>query len=269
MSTDELVVRDVRGPLEMMACDALYRRVMRLGPGDGSINPRLLIALQHNGGYVVGAYAGPELVGFVYSFLGSDRSTAVPAVLYQYSQLAVVAQDRQGQGIGRQLKHAQRERCLQDGIYRMRWAFDPLKTRNAHFNLDVLGGEITALVPAMYGARGFGADDQDESDRFIVDWHLARPVVPQRSLPPTSAHWLLGRCVADRDDLLIAAPAQWDRHRTETGSAAATRLRGELRAAFAAALDSGRIGVSCQRISADIAVYRFAPRRASITADGD
>ena len=259
LPADDLVVRDVCAPLEMKACEELYRGVMRLRPGDGGINPRLLIALQHNGGYVVGAFAGPKLVGFVYSFLGIDRSATGTSVVYQYSQLAVVAPDRQGQGIGRQLKHAQRDRCLRDGIGLMRWAFDPLKTRNAHFNLDVLGAHITALIPAMYGARGFGADGEDESDRFIVDWHLARPVAPAHALPATSPRWWPGRCVPDGDDLLIAAPARWDRHRTHTGTAEASRLRGELRTTFAATLESGRVGVSCQRISADVAVYRFAP----------
>jgi predicted GNAT superfamily acetyltransferase len=264
-----LTVRDVRGQAEMTTCVALYRGVMGLRPTDDGINARLLTAMQHNGGYVVGAFVGQDLVGFAYSFLGCDRSAGGIAAPYQYSALAVVAGSMQGRGIGRQLKYAQRERCLADGIGRMRWAFDPLKTRNAHFNLDVLGGEVVALVPAMYGARGFGVDSEDESDRFIVDWPLARPAPPQRDLDASSHRWESGRRVVDGDDLLIAVPARWDRQRREIGGSAATELRRELRDAFSSALESGRRGVSCQRVDADVAVYRFEPRAAPAHPEGD
>ncbi|NJC74256.1 hypothetical protein HC031_31755 [Planosporangium thailandense] len=256
------------GYAELSACCALYRRVLKLRPLDGSINPRLLTAVQRNGGYVVGAFVGRELVGFAYSFLGCDRTAAGPARPYQYSELAVVADELQSQGIGRQLKHAQRERCLAAGIDRMRWAFDPFKTRNAHFNLDVLGGDVIALVPAMYGPQGFGSDSADESDRFIVEWPVTRPVPPRRPLGP-AACWRLGRCVADGDDLLIAVPARWDRQRVEIGPTAARELRRELRTTFTSALESGRIAVSCQRVDADIAVYRFAPRPAPLAPESD
>jgi predicted GNAT superfamily acetyltransferase len=269
-AVSEVTVRDVRGQAEMSACCALYRSVMALGPGDGSINPRLLTGIQHNGGHVVGAFLGPRLVGFAYSFLGRDP--ARPTALYQYSALAVVAEGMQDRGIGRRLKLAQRERCLADGIERMRWAFDPFKTRNAHVNLDVLGGEVIAFNPAMYGARGFGADREDESDRFVVEWPLARtgpaptwpapaPAPPPATAPaPASREWREGDVVADGDHVLIAVPAQWDRRRAELGGTAAAALRRDVRASFAEALAAGRVGVSCVRVGPDLAVYRFVPR---------
>ncbi|GAB1646372.1 GNAT family N-acetyltransferase [Krasilnikovia sp. MM14-A1259] len=250
-----LTVRDVLGHAEMTACCLLYGAVMALDPAEGSINPRLLTAMQHNGGHVVGAFVGTELVGFAYGFLGRGRDDG--AAVYHYSALTVVAERVQGRGIGRRLKYAQRDRCLAGGVDRMRWAFDPFKTRNAHVNLDVLGAEVIAFVPAMYGAHGFGADRDDTSDRFIVEWTLQRP--PPRRPPPPARQWWPGRCLADGDDVLIGVPAEWPRRRREIGAQAADGLRRKLRDAFTAALESGRTGVSCGRVGPDIAVYRFAP----------
>lgn len=261
-----LTVRDVRGQAEMSRCCGLYRAVMGLGPADGSINPRLLTAVQCNGGHVVGAFLGPQLVGFAYSFLGRDP--AQPAALYQYSALAVVAEGMRDRGIGRRLKLAQRERCLADGIERMRWAYDPFKTRNAHVNLDVLGGEVIAFAPAMYGAHGFGADRDDDSDRFIVEWPLAR-IGPAAAWPvPEASGWRAGRVLTEGEHVLIAVPSQWERRRADLGTAAAAALRREVRASFAKALASGRVGVSCVRVGAELAVYRFVPRDPSPQRQG-
>lgn len=263
---EALVVRDLLGPGEMRDCERLYAEVMGLRPEDGSINPRLLVALQHNGGYALGAFAGDELVGFAYSFLGCDRSGPGRGELYQYSQLAVVARPMQGQGVGRRLKYAQRGRCLADGVRSIRWAYDPVKTRNAHFNLDVLGGEVTAWVGSMYGREGFGADRAEDTDRFIVTWDLSRTGrLPQPSMPSRVGErtWPVGLVRAEGDDLLIALPARWESFRQGEGQAAARDLRARLGAVWSEALDSGRVGVSCQAVDTDVALYRFAPATAT------
>jgi predicted GNAT superfamily acetyltransferase len=262
----EVVVRDLEGAVEMSACESLYAGVMGLRPADGSINPRLLTALQANSGIVLGALTGRTLIGFAYSFLAHERAVssgpdAGGGRLYQYSQLVVVAPEHQGTGVGRMLKYAQRARCLTEGITLMRWAFDPLKTVNAHFNLDVLGARLVRLVPSMYGSHGFGTDTGEDTDRFIVDWNLTDP--PEVS-PPLDAPGELaaapGRVVVDGSDLLISIPAHWQRYRAEHGADEAAALRHELRRSFGQALDSGRIGVSCQQVSKELYAYRFAAR---------
>lgn len=256
----EVLVRDLDGAAEMSACEHLYASAMGLRPADGSINPRLLTALQANSGIVLGAFAGRLLVGFAYSFLAYERPTGRDdARLYQYSQLVVVDRDHQSTGVGRQLKYAQRARCLTEGITLIRWAFDPVKIRNAHFNLDVLGARLVRLVPSMYGSRGFGDDAGEETDRFIVDWSLTDPPAVSAGanldaeLPTTP-----GRVVADGSDLLITVPAHWLRYRAEFGPDGAAALRQELRRSFSQALDSGRVGVSCQPVTDDLFAYRFA-----------
>ncbi|MDF6040820.1 hypothetical protein LRD69_01280 [Streptomyces sp. JH14] len=251
-----LVVRDVEGPAAMAACIGLYTDVMGLRPADGSLNPRLLTALQTNGGIVVAAYESGDParpVGFAYSFLAREPG----GELFQYSQLAVVARHLQGRGVGRLLKYAQRERALAMGLTRIRWSYDPLKTRNAHFNLDVLGGRISVLKPSMYGDEGFGDDAGESTDRFLLDWDLTRPAMAQPELPDRA--WQPGECLAYGDDLLIAVPALWDLHRTAIGASAAAALRTSLRETFTEALTT-HVGVSCLRVTDDLAVYRFVPR---------
>jgi predicted GNAT superfamily acetyltransferase len=256
----ELVVRDIDGPEEMSSCVALYNDVMGLRPDDGSINPRLLIALQANSGIVLGAYAGSELVGFTYSFLALEQAPV--RRVYQYSQLAVVAREHQGKRVGRRLKQAQRSRCLAEGTTLMRWAFDPLKTRNAHFNLDVLGGRVTELVPAMYGTGGFGADAGETTDRFIVTWHLDE--TPPATTPPepfaAAPDWSPGQVHRHGDDWLVVLPDDWQRHRAQVGAAAAAELRDGLRRTFTNLLTE-HAAVSCGRIGGGLAAYRFRADR--------
>lgn len=259
-----LVVRDIDGPAEMADCVALYERVMGLQPGDGSLNPRLLTALQHNSGLVLGAYLGDALVGFTYSFLAREQSSAEHSPrLYQYSQLAVVAHERQGLGIGRLLKLGQRERCLAEGTTLIRWAYDPMQTRNAHFNLDVLGAVVDTFKPAMYGTSGFGTATGESTDRFIVSWHLDHPARSAPPVPcPPPGGWSIGQVHADGDDRIVVLPDDWHRLRADAGPEHAARLRERLTHTFARLL-ADRTAVSCVRLCGGLAAYRFIPRAAA------
>lgn len=270
---DEVAVRDVKSD-ELAACESLYVSVMGLRPNDGSINPRLLAALQANSGVVLGAYAGGELIGFAYSFLGREGQATQhrsDARLYQYSQLAVVSPQWQSKGVGRRLKYAQRTRCLADGITLMRWAFDPVKTRNAYFNLNVLGGRVVKLIPSMYGDAGFGGDTGDRTDRVIVEWDLiatgtgteggeaaerSRTTLRGEIQAPPLA---FGESRYGTNELTVAIPAQWERYRAEHGPHAAAEMREKLRDQFTKALDAGWVGVSCDVIDPQSALYRFVP----------
>lgn len=64
----------------MAACIGLYTEVMGLRPSDGGLNPRLLTALQSNGGIVVAAYESDgdpaRPVGFAYSFLAREGAAS-------------------------------------------------------------------------------------------------------------------------------------------------------------------------------------------------
>ena len=149
----------------------LYREVFGYQDPEYGLNPRLLGALASNGGSVVGILdATDRLVAFAYGFCGTDRRG-----FYHYSQSAVVAGDLQGHGLGRMLKHAQRDVALSHGLSRMRWTYDPAQIRNAHFNLDVLSARGRWFAPDLYGPG---------TDRVIVEWDLTRehPVRPKEEL---------------------------------------------------------------------------------------
>lgn len=247
-----LTVRSLSAPAEMRAGVAVYRAAFALSATDPAVSPRLLAALQHNAGSVLGAFAGDELIGFTYGFLGSDAG-----VVYHYSQVAAVHPDWQGQGVGRALKFSQRDYVLSTGVTRMRWAFDPVRTRNAHLNLDVLGAEARWFASDLYGVENIGRDSGMSTDRLIVDWDLRDPRPPEVPVPDLVG-W--GEVAADGDDVLLGAPLDWD-GLAAGDPPAARRLRPRLAEHMTKLLADGHAAVSCQTRTADTAVYRFRRTR--------
>ncbi|HEY3060945.1 MAG TPA: hypothetical protein VGL99_18435 [Chloroflexota bacterium] len=121
--SDAILVRDIHGPAELRACQALQRRTWGITE-DGYVVPvATMAAAQKVGGLVLGAFnADNALVGFTFAFLGRLRDRLV-----LYSQLAAVDPVAQGQGIGRLLKLEQRSRAKALDLDAVVWAFDPLR----------------------------------------------------------------------------------------------------------------------------------------------
>jgi predicted GNAT superfamily acetyltransferase len=194
---------------------ALYREVFGYLDPEYGLNPRLLGALASNGGSVVGILDDSDrLVAFAYGFCGTDRRG-----FYHYSQSAVVAADQQGHGLGRMLKHAQREVALSHGMSRMRWTYDPTQVRNAHFNLDVLGARGRWFAPDMYGPG---------IDRVVVEWDLSR------EQPVAIDNAALTKLVLPAD-------------------------KADLRKSFEGLLAKGLVAVSCRRLPDGNGAYYFGP----------
>jgi predicted GNAT superfamily acetyltransferase len=82
-----------------------------------------------------------------------------------------------GRGIGAAMKLHQRLWCLEHGLTRMTWTFDPLIARNAHFNIARLGARLVDYHEDFYGQMRDGVNAGQASDRAFVDWDLtdARP----------------------------------------------------------------------------------------------
>ncbi|MGW0228701.1 GNAT family N-acetyltransferase [Actinopolymorpha singaporensis] len=259
-------VGPIEDPARLPEAVELYRTVLELRPGDPAVSPRLLAGLPRNGGSVIGAYAGDTLVGFAYGYVGRD---SVTGEVYHYSQAAVVGRDWQGRGVGRALKQGQREYVLATGLTRMRWAYDPVRARNAHFNLDVLGARGRWFVRDLYGpdrrepGRGGPAEP---TDRLVVEWDLAGAPSPVPGLAvdlPADRLPAWGETAPAGDDLLLGVPRTWSR--TEPGRAA--RVRAGVRHALESALGQGYVAVSCGALSpssgtrgdarADTAYYRL------------
>jgi predicted GNAT superfamily acetyltransferase len=247
-----VTVRPLTTSAEMRAGVEAYRAAFGLSETDPAVSPRLLAALARNAGSVLGAFAGDELVGFTYGFLGSDPGSGT---VYHYSQVAAVVPGWQGRGIGRALKLSQREYVLSTGVTVMRWAFDPVRTRNAYFNLDVLGATGRWFARDLYGVEDTGRDPGMRTDRLIVEWDLVEAERREEPVPPRTG-WCEARDDTGGGDVLLGAPADWD---TLVGRdrAAALRVRDDLAAEMTRLTGTGYAAVSCRNPDDRTAVYRF------------
>lgn len=171
-------IRQVNTIEEFDACVQLQRDVF--GLPDLEISPRRhLIVTTQAGGWALGAFVAEKLIGFVLH---------LPAVrkddVFGYSHMMAVAAEYQNQGVGAQLKWAQRARALSEGRDFVKWTFEPIRARNAHFNLNRLGVVVRSYAVNFYGTdyatnpaeRSAGPLGMD-SDRLFADWELRSPRV--------------------------------------------------------------------------------------------
>ena len=120
------------------------------------------------GGILLGAYVGPELAGFVYSFPAVFKGESC-----QHSHLLAVLPDFQGCGLGKALKWAQREEAVKRGYRFITWTYDPLMTRNANLNLQALGAVSRAYFPNFYGmVPSLCLGPGIPTDRMLIEWPI-------------------------------------------------------------------------------------------------
>ncbi|MDX6404541.1 MAG: hypothetical protein QOH70_1996 [Blastocatellia bacterium] len=174
----DIEIREVLSIDEYDACIKLQREVF--GLPDLEISPRRhLIVSREAGGWTLAAFNEKRIVGFVHH-LAAVRSGQI----FGYSHMMAVAVDYQNRGVGAQLKWAQRARALSEGRDFIKWTFEPLRGRNAHFNLNRLGVVIRDYAVNFYGTdyltnpveKKAGAGGMD-SDRLFASWDLRSPRV--------------------------------------------------------------------------------------------
>lgn len=163
----EIEIRECTTLDELAACVDLQREVFALP--EIEISPvRHFVVTKNAGGFVLGAFDAGDLVGFVLSvpaFLRSEKAF--------YSHMTAVRAEYQSFGIGRRLKWAQRNRALELGVQFIKWTFEPVKARNAHFNLEKLGAIVTELQENFYGTDYSTTEKIGlASDRLFAEWHL-------------------------------------------------------------------------------------------------
>ncbi|GAA5205979.1 GNAT family N-acetyltransferase [Microbacterium kyungheense] len=241
---------------QFRAAADLYTRVFGYDRAEYSLNPNLLSALARNGGSAVGVFtAQDELIGFAYGFAGRDRDGSE----FHYSQAAVVDAAYQDAGVGRLTKEHQRAIALGWGHRTMRWTFDPMLARNAHFNFTSLGGEGVGFVADYYGRPG--------TDRVVVEWALERGHDPfadlRRAQPPALTRDDWGRVTrtavprpsgAILDAAWLAVPARTAGFADEE-QIAHDPLRARVREALTAFAREGRVLVACTRLDTTTAAY--------------
>jgi predicted GNAT superfamily acetyltransferase len=174
----DVEIREVLSIEEYDACIKLQRAVF--GLPDLEISPRRhLIVSRQAGGWTLGAFNKGRLVGFVHHLAAVHGDE-----IFGYSHMMAVAADYQNRGVGAQLKWAQRARALSEGRDFIKWTFEPLRARNAHFNLNRLGVVIRGYAVNFYGTdyvtnpaeKAAGATGMD-SDRLFASWELNSPRV--------------------------------------------------------------------------------------------
>jgi predicted GNAT superfamily acetyltransferase len=139
-----------------------------------TIPPLTMHALQHNGGTLLGAYADDQLIGYILGTLGAIQSPnridqIAAARLKMYSVIMGILPAYQDRGIGTQLKLAQREAALHQGIRLITWTYDPLESRNGRLNIGKLGAVCNKYYRDFHGPMA-GRNTGLTSDRFDVEW---------------------------------------------------------------------------------------------------
>jgi chorismate synthase len=194
-------IRPFASHADYAACVALQRETWGADFVD-VVPPSVLKVAQRVGGVASGAFEGDRLLGFVFGLTG-----VMDGQLVHWSDMLAVRRDARRAGLALRLKEHQRDLLLAAGVHRMRWTFDPLVARNAHFNFVCLGVRLVEYVVDMYGHTGSSLHGSLPTDRLVVEWDLDRvpsaaprtaPIVGEIEVPPGVEALLAG----DRDAAL-------------------------------------------------------------------
>ena len=231
---EEIQIRECTTIEEFDSCVALQKEAF--GLPDLEISPRRhLIVSRQAGGWTLAAFTGERMIGFVHHLAAVRPNNEI----YGYSHMMAVAKDYQNKGIGARLKWAQREKALSEGRTFIKWTWDPMQSRNAHFNLNRLGVTVDTYIDNFYGTDYFADPTQREeglpglqSDRLVARWELNSPRVA--ALGSGSMHTIEARPAAS-----VAIPAEWSafvKHDTVRARDVQARVRNEFTELFAKGL---------------------------------
>ena len=169
---------------EFSACLEMQREVWQFA--DLDITPlRSFVITKNSGGFTLGAFSSTDekLLGFAHALAAFDEKNRP----YYYSHMLAVDPVFQNSGLGLKLKFAQRDYALQHGIDLMVWTFDPLQSRNAHLNINKLGGVIRKYQDNYYGNHSTSQLHRGlDTDRLLVEWWLDSARV--KSMAEFSSH---------------------------------------------------------------------------------
>lgn len=168
-------------PASCRAIEDVQREVWGL-PERGVVPAEQVRAILHNGGMLLLARDGDDLVGFCYAFVGVDDGRPIWC-----SHMLAVRPDWRSQGIGQALKHAQRRLARKRGIDKITWTFDPLQARNAYLNLHRLGVRARRYFVNHYGEMEDDINRGMPTDRLLAEW-LVRADPPPHT---AGREWIL------------------------------------------------------------------------------
>lgn len=262
---------------DIAACAATIPIQQETWSGDLAVPANMLLAIVHNGGFVALGYAEgePEPAGFVFGFLGIRDYH-----FRHHSHMLAVREPYRGTSLARELKEAQRDHCLDQGIEIVAWTMDPLEARNATFNLAKLGAYTREYHRNFYGEMPDKLNAGLPSDRIYVEWPIGHDRTYKRlkgeDAPPsleqaeTEGIRYLLRAEGDRpgavnagragdSHLLLAIPEQFQQLKARD-PALALEWRMAARSAFEAAFARGYAAVEFLRAADGRGAYLLVPQ---------
>ena len=161
-----IVIRDLKSIDDLRQLKAVEKEVWEMADED-TLPLTLAVALKAAGNIFVGAFEKDKLVGFAFGFLGREHGQTTI-----HSHMLAVLDAYRHLDLGSRLKQAQRERAMAMGVHEMTWTFDPLQSRNAHFNLTKLGVVSDTYKVDFYGPETSSVLHRNGTDRLWVRWIL-------------------------------------------------------------------------------------------------
>jgi predicted GNAT superfamily acetyltransferase len=184
----QVEIRDINTIEDLVQLREVEKEVWGMDEND-TLPLTLAIACKAAGNIFIGAFdtgtnkskeksknkSNEKMVGFAFGFLGREHGQTT-----LHSHMLAVLDDYRHLDLGARLKQAQRERALAMSIYEMTWTYDPLQSRNAHFNLSKLGVLSDTYKVDFYGPETSSMLHRNGTDRLWVRWALTSRRVRER-----------------------------------------------------------------------------------------
>jgi len=165
-SPSQIGIRDLKSIDDLSQLKGVEKQVWGMADED-ALPLTLAIACKAAGNIFVGAFDKEKLIGFAFGFLGREHGQTTI-----HSHMLAVLDAYRHLDLGSRLKQAQRERAMAMGVHEMTWTFDPLQSRNAHFNFSKLGVVSETYKVDFYGPETSSKLHQNGTDRLWVRWML-------------------------------------------------------------------------------------------------
>jgi predicted GNAT superfamily acetyltransferase len=178
----QISIRDLKSIDDLSQLKAVEKEVWGMSDDD-TVPLTLAIACKAAGNIFIGAFDKTsaldkndkteddrdrdKLVGFAFGFLGREHGQTTI-----HSHMLAVLDAYRHLDLGARLKHAQRERAMAMDIHEMTWTYDPLQSRNAHFNFSKLGVVSDTYKVDFYGPQTSSMLHRNGTDRLWVRWVL-------------------------------------------------------------------------------------------------
>src|SRR6266436_2380416 len=170
----KLGIRDLKSIDDLSQLKVVEKEVWGMADED-TLPLTLAIACKAAGNIFVGAFDKDKdrdkdkdkLVGFAFGFLGREHGQTTI-----HSHMLAVLDAYRHLDLGSRLKQAQRERAMAMGVHEMTWTYDPLQSRNAHFNFSKLGVISETYKVDFYGPETSSMLHRNGTDRLWVRWIL-------------------------------------------------------------------------------------------------